>query len=91
MVGLDPRDFNTSALQPSLRDGALCIATQALRAWLRSCCPSGTKTIRPSKGPAFKLAPMGFNRVYTHFVGRNKVSLDGVNEYRLAYATLRRC
>jgi hypothetical protein len=30
MVGLDPRDFNTSALQPSLRDGALCIAPQAL-------------------------------------------------------------
>ena len=25
---------------------------QALRAWLLSCCPSGTKTIRPSKGLA---------------------------------------
>jgi hypothetical protein len=24
-------------------------AFQALRAWLLSCCPSGTKTIRPSK------------------------------------------
>src|SRR3984957_21133756 len=23
--------------------------SQALRAWLRSCCPSGKKTIRPSK------------------------------------------
>jgi hypothetical protein len=23
---------------------------QALRAWLRSACPSGTKAIRPSKG-----------------------------------------
>jgi hypothetical protein len=30
--------------------GALCIATQALRAWLLSACPSGTKAIRPSKG-----------------------------------------
>jgi hypothetical protein len=29
--------------------GPLCIFTQALRARLLSCCPSGTKTIRPSK------------------------------------------
>src|ERR1700726_562900 len=28
--------------------GALCIATQALRAWLLSACPSGTKAIRPA-------------------------------------------
>jgi hypothetical protein len=28
--------------------GPLCISTQALRAWLLSGCPSGTKTIRPS-------------------------------------------
>jgi hypothetical protein len=27
--------------------GALCIATQALRAWLLSACPSRTKAIRP--------------------------------------------
>jgi hypothetical protein len=31
---------------------------QALRAWLRSCCPSGTKTIRPSKRLATILALM---------------------------------
>ncbi len=31
--------------------GPLCIATQALRAWLLSACPSGTKAIRPSKRP----------------------------------------
>jgi hypothetical protein len=31
----------------SVRDGVLCIATRALRAWLLSCCPSGTKAIRP--------------------------------------------
>jgi hypothetical protein len=30
----------------------LWIATQALRAWLLSACPSGTKAIRPSKGLA---------------------------------------
>ena len=30
-------------------DGSLCISTQALRAWLLSSCPSGTKTIRPAK------------------------------------------
>src|ERR1700760_4790716 len=29
--------------------GSLYIATQALRAWLRSACPSGTKALRPSK------------------------------------------
>jgi hypothetical protein len=29
--------------------GPLCIATQALRAWLLSACPSGTKAIRLSK------------------------------------------
>ena len=30
--------------------GALYVAIQALRAWLLSRCPSGTKDIRPSKG-----------------------------------------
>jgi hypothetical protein len=40
------------SIQSSLRDEDLCIATQALRAWLRSACPSGTKAIRPSKGLA---------------------------------------
>jgi hypothetical protein len=44
---MDPPDFDR---RPSLRDGALFIATQALRAWLRSPCPSGTKAIRPSEG-----------------------------------------
>jgi hypothetical protein len=29
--------------------GPLCIVTQALCAWLRSACPSGTKAIHPSK------------------------------------------
>jgi hypothetical protein len=47
IVGLDPPDFD----RPS-GTGALCIATQALRAWLLSPCPSGTKAIRPSKGLA---------------------------------------
>src|SRR5271165_7225105 len=28
--------------------GPLCIATQALRAWLLSACPSGTKATHPS-------------------------------------------
>jgi hypothetical protein len=36
-------------------------ATQALRAWLRSARPAGTKAIRPPKGLADKLAPMGEN------------------------------
>ena len=31
--------------------GPLCIDVQALRAWLRSACPSGTKAILPSKVP----------------------------------------
>jgi hypothetical protein len=61
IVGLDPPAF--ARLTPELRlappefnrpsgTGTLCIATQALRAWLRSRCPSGTKAIRPSKGLA---------------------------------------
>jgi hypothetical protein len=29
--------------------GALCIAAQALRAWLLACCPSGTKTFSAPK------------------------------------------
>jgi hypothetical protein len=32
--------------------GPLYIVAQALRAWLLSACPSGTKAIRPSKGLA---------------------------------------
>jgi hypothetical protein len=39
--------------------GPLCIATRALRAWLRSACPSGTKAIRPSKRQTIILALMG--------------------------------
>jgi hypothetical protein len=38
----------TSTVPPGR--GPLYTATQALRAWLRSACPSGTKAIRPSKG-----------------------------------------
>ena len=38
--------------------------SQALRAWLRSCCPSGTKAIRPSTGLAFMLALMGYSLDY---------------------------
>ena len=35
----------------TLRDGSFGVAvSQALRARLRSACPSGTKGIRPSKG-----------------------------------------
>src|SRR6202021_2240295 len=41
--------------------GPLCIATQALRAWLLSACPSGAKAIRPSKRHTIILALM---RVY---------------------------
>jgi hypothetical protein len=44
--------------------GPLCIATQALRAWLRSACPSGTKAIRPSKRQTIILALMwGINPI----------------------------
>ena len=39
--------------------GPLCIDTQALRAWLLSVCPSGTKAIRPSKRHTIILTPMG--------------------------------
>ena len=38
--------------------GSLCIATQALRAWLLSACPSGTNAIRPSKRHTIILALM---------------------------------
>ena len=38
--------------------GSLCIATQALHAWLLSACPSGTKAIRPSKRHTIILALM---------------------------------
>jgi hypothetical protein len=41
MVGLGPADFDRP-----YGTGALYITTQALRAWLRSPCPSGTKAIR---------------------------------------------
>ena len=34
--------------------GPLCIATQALRAWLLAACPSGTKAIHPSKRLALR-------------------------------------
>ena len=44
--------WDRQRLRPSLRDGPLCIGSQALRAWLLSACPSGTKAIRPSKGLA---------------------------------------
>ena len=37
----------------------LCIAPQALRAWLLSACPSGTKAIRPSRRLPIILALMG--------------------------------
>jgi hypothetical protein len=43
-------DFDPSTVPPGT--GALCVATQALRAWLLSASPSGTKAIRPSKGLA---------------------------------------
>ena len=33
---------------------------EALRAWLLSACPSGTKAIRPSKRHTIVLALMGF-------------------------------
>ena len=56
-LGLTRGLTTTSAVPPG--DWALCIATQALRAWLLSACPSGTKAIRPSKGPRTKLALMG--------------------------------
>jgi hypothetical protein len=36
----------------TLRGGSFGMLSQALRAWLRSCCPSGTKAIRSSKGLA---------------------------------------
>jgi hypothetical protein len=39
--------WDRQRLRPSLWDGALCIAIQALRAWLLLACPSGTKAIRP--------------------------------------------
>src|SRR5580700_7329969 len=39
--------------------GAFCIATQVLRAWLLSACPSGTKSHSPIEGPRIKLAVMG--------------------------------
>jgi hypothetical protein len=43
-----------------LRAGALSLAhTLALRAWLLSACPSGTKAIRPSKRHTIILALMG--------------------------------
>ena len=38
--------------------GSFSIATQALRTWLLSCCPSGTKYIHPTR-PLLKLALMG--------------------------------
>jgi hypothetical protein len=44
----------TSAVPPGL--GSLYIASQALRAWLRSACSSGTKASRPSKGVREKAA-----------------------------------
>jgi hypothetical protein len=36
------------------------LQSQALRAWLRSACPSGTKAIRPIEGPRIKLGAYGF-------------------------------
>ena len=36
--------------RPSGTAVSLCIAIQALRAWLLSACPSGTKAIHPSMG-----------------------------------------
>src|SRR5580704_10027860 len=41
--------------------GSFFIATQALRTWLLSCCPSGTKYIYPTR-PLLKLTPMGGHR-----------------------------
>jgi hypothetical protein len=38
-------DFN----RPSGTGLPLCIATQSLRAWLLSGCPSGTKTIQSKR------------------------------------------
>src|ERR1700722_5856287 len=42
--------------------GSLCISTQALRAWLQSACPSGTKAIRPSQRLTIIFALMGLDR-----------------------------
>jgi hypothetical protein len=47
----------TSTVPPGR--GSFCITTQALRAWLLSCCPSGTKSIRPSKRLTVILALIG--------------------------------
>jgi hypothetical protein len=57
--------------------GALCIATQALRAWLRSACPSGTKG---HCRPRIKLALMGFPWV-TLGNPPNRISPEGLTGY----------
>ena len=54
---------------------------EALRAWLLSACPSGTKAIQFLTS---RHSVQGFSpELYTQFEGGNKASLDGVNEYRL--------
>jgi hypothetical protein len=55
--------------RPPLRDGALCIATQALRAWLVSVCPSGTKAVRPSGGLGGSARPPLFRGDMSSFFG----------------------
>jgi hypothetical protein len=46
--------------------GPLCIAMQARGAWLLSACPSGTKTILPSKRLAMNLALTGHCSLLTY-------------------------
>jgi hypothetical protein len=64
--------------------GPLGIATQALRAWLLSDCPSGTKAFRPSKRLIIILALMGRNpgpalSKRLRVEGLSRVALRGIN------------
>jgi hypothetical protein len=65
-MGMDSPDFSTTNICGTDDDfdrpsgtRPVCIANQALRAWLQSTCPSGTKAIRPLYRLTIILALMG--------------------------------